>query len=32
MVREDCNRLYREYGNIIGKLVNMAIKPDNWSL
>lgn len=32
LVREDCNRLYREYSDIIDKLVSMAIKPENWSI
>ncbi len=30
--RDDCERLYKEYNNIIGKLVNMSSKPENWTL
>lgn len=30
--RDDCERLYKEYNNIIGKLVNMASKPESWTL
>jgi len=32
MEREDCERLYKVYNNIIGKLVNMSSKSENWSL
>lgn len=29
--KEDCEILYREYNQIIGKLVNMALKPESWA-
>ncbi|MCJ7448580.1 MAG: four helix bundle protein [Bacteroidales bacterium] len=31
MTEKDHNELYETYDNIIGKLVNMSLHPENWS-
>jgi len=31
IMESEYKELYRTYDNIIGKLVNMSIKPENWS-
>ena len=31
LTRDECEKLYKDYNRIIGKLVNMSIKPENWN-